>query len=293
MNHTAKHDRVLQLVPAVKPTTAPLHSLSKRAKISAICLATFITLNYVHALFRVLPSHPYLHPFALLLFCHALCSEYFIFNSKSLPTYDQFLTALRENEQLLNCSRCIRPKPPRTRHCSRCARCIPRKSHHCGILSICIGAHNYKPFLHILLLACLSSLIQGVLLVPASLALCRNWFNGIVPLSPGVVLKLQSTYVCLCLSLLFALYLSYHILLTAHGWTTAEAYKSLSMADACPPWHFPHSVFDQGIADNFQQVFEKGFRSMFPNVNLQAVASFDLMNARNFSVLQPKKHVRS
>lgn len=228
----------------------------------------------------VLPTRPYLLPLAFILPIAISIALHNVIKPSALPAYNVALRAALKTTRpimpgITNCTKCQLPRPPRTHHCRTCKQCVPRMSHHCDVLGVCIGAHNYKPFVFLIVLGFISTSLLAwfSISLPPVLRLLGFYRRFRFPPLP-LLLRLQAIYVQFSVAIALAFVVTLHLRLIALNVTVLEAWTSTPIWQAVLPFAIekthapPHH---RGLKRNVTEVLGTGWKMVIPMVDLDHV----------------------
>lgn len=150
-------------------------------------------------------------------------------------------------ESLKHCSTCDLRRPQRTKHCSTCDRCIARFDHHCGWINNCVGYNNLRLFVFFLAantFLCVYAVVVAVFAIWGDMerrgtfrATIINYQTG-QPTHLGRDWRYVTRFVLrhfhiavtlniflICMAIMLAGFLGYHLWLIAINSTTYERIK--------------------------------------------------------------------
>ncbi|KAL5008628.1 hypothetical protein ScPMuIL_014209 [Solemya velum] len=140
-----------------------------------------------------------------------------------------------------NCPKCQLDAPPRSHHCNLCGKCVLKRDHHCFITGSCVGFYNQRFFvffcLYMVWANALAAYLQISYLNKSVPIFSSSTINFLFPvalfnfitgtLSFMTLVVVLSVYICLVLAGLGLFFFSWHVLLSAQGITSHEAWKKI------------------------------------------------------------------
>jgi len=142
-------------------------------------------------------------------------------------------------EQYKTCTKCNKPKPPRSHHCRHCNACIRKMDHHCPVINNCVGWGNYKYF---------------VLLLTWSCIMC--WYGLFCGILKFILIGLTSSYI-IELQIIIGLFISFAYSITLAVFAAMHYSMIFKNRGTLDNILFKHhkNVYNLGRKENFSQVF--------------------------------------